>query len=154
MITINDKIPSIKYLDHNNNEGELTELINKKTILFFYPKDDSAGCTKEACSLNDNYDQFLELGYQVIGISPQDVKTKNKFINKYGFKMQFICDIDHQIAEAFGLWQEKKLYGRTYMGVVRTTYIINEDGIITDIIDKVKMPTHGADLLEIIKTKS
>lgn len=150
MLTIGDRLPNLPCHYDNGTLGQLHDLIGKKLILFFYPKDSTPGCTKEACSINENYDKLKELGYTIIGISPQNEKSKIKFKEKNHLVLDFICDEDTAICQAFGVWQEKKLYGRTYMGVVRTTFILDEQGIITHVFDKVKVATHGQDLYELL----
>ncbi len=151
MLEIGKTIPNVEVKTDQGETKMLYDLIKQKCILFFYPKDMTAGCTKEACSINDYYDKLIQLGYQIIGISPQNEKSKSRFKEKYQLKMNFLCDEEHTLCEAFGVWQEKKLYGKTYMGVVRTTFICDENKTITQIINKVKTATHGEDLYEILK---
>lgn len=151
MLKVNDLIPNIVLNFDDGTSKTLDDFKGQKLILFFYPKDSTAGCTKEACSISLNYQQLIDLGYQPIGISPQDQKSKAKFREKNNLLMPLVCDTDTSICEAFGVWQEKKLYGRTYMGVVRTTFVVNEEGIITHVYPKVKVATHGEDLLNDLK---
>ncbi|MFQ6862364.1 MAG: thioredoxin-dependent thiol peroxidase [Beduini sp.] len=151
MLQIGDQIPSLDYQLDNGDTGNLHDLLGKKSILFFYPKDSTPGCTKEACSINDHYQLLKDLGYTILGISPQNAKSKAKFKEKNHLTLDFICDEDTSIAQAFGVWQEKKLYGKTYMGVVRTTFVVDESGMITHLFNKVKVATHGQDLYETLK---
>lgn len=134
-----------------NQLGELVSLKKfkgKKVVLYFYPKDNTPGCTAQACNINDNYDSFLAQGYEVIGVSPDDEKSHQKFIDKYDLKFTLIADTDKEIVEKYGVWVEKKMYGRTYMGVARTTFIIDEKGIIEKIIAKVDTKNHTNQILE------
>lgn len=151
MLKIGDTLPSIDYQLDDGKTGNLQDLRGKKLILFFYPKDSTPGCTKEACSINDHYQSLKDLGYTILGISPQNAKSKAKFKEKNHLMLDFICDEDTSICQAFGVWQEKKLYGKTYMGVVRTTFVIDENGYITHVFDKVKVATHGEDLYMTLK---
>ena len=120
----------------------------KKLILYFYPKDNTSGCTAEACSLNDSYSSLTEKGFEVVGVSPDSANSHLKFIAKYNLAFNLIADTEKKILEAYGVWAEKKLYGRTYMGVVRTTFIINANGIIERIITKVNTKDHAKQILE------
>ena len=142
-----DKVPSIESLDHKGNPFNIESYKGKKIILYFYPKDNTSGCTAEACNLRDNYELLLEKAFVIFGISPDSVKSHEKFIEKYQLPFDFIMDEDKKIMESFGVWAEKKMYGRTYMGVKRTTFIISEDGIIEKIITKVKTKDHAAQIL-------
>ncbi len=151
MIEINQKLPNISLHFDNGEVKNINDFKGQKLILFFYPKDSTSGCTKEACSINYHYKKLLDLGYQAIGISPQNAKSKQKFRDQNDLIMPLVCDEDTSICQAFGLWQEKKLYGRTYMGVVRTTYIIDEDGVVTHIIPKVNVSSHGEDLVHLLE---
>ena len=150
MLKVGDQLPNIACHFDDGTSGNLQDFANQKLILFFYPKDSTPGCTKEACSINDHYEQLKALGYTIIGISPQNAKSKAKFKEKNHLLLNFICDEDTSICQAFGVWQEKKLYGRTYMGVVRSTFVFDQ-GVITHVFDKVKVATHGQDLYEILK---
>lgn len=135
----------------NNQDGktvQLSDFKGKKLVLYFYPKDDTPGCTAEACSLRDNYNLLLKQGYAVVGVSPDDEKKHRKFIDKYELPFDLLADTDHKIAEDYGVWVEKSMYGRKYMGIARTTFIINESGIISEIIDKVDTKAHANQILE------
>ncbi|MFR1449873.1 MAG: thioredoxin-dependent thiol peroxidase [Beduini sp.] len=151
MLKVNDKIPDITLNFDDGNQKKLSEYKGQKLILFFYPKDSTPGCTKEACSLNFNYQNLIDLGYQIIGISPQNQKSKAKFREKNQLIMPLVCDEDTSVCQAFGVWQKKKLYGREYMGVVRTTFVVDESQTITHVYSKVKVASHGEDLLNDLK---
>ena len=138
----------------NNEKGQLVSnetLKGKKYILFFYPKDDSPGCTKEACSVRDNFSQIKKLGYEVYGVSPDKEKKHQKFIDKYEFQYSLIADPEKEIINSFSLWGPKKFMGREIVGVYRTTFLVNEEGIIEGVIDKVKTKDHGIQITELIK---
>jgi peroxiredoxin Q/BCP len=121
---------------------------NKKLILYFYPKDNTPGCTDEACNLRDNYEDLKKLGYEVIGISPDSEKSHQKFTEKFSLPFHLISDGEKEILELFGVWAEKKMYGKSYMGVLRKTFIINENGIIEKIIEKVDTKNHAKQIAE------
>ncbi len=123
-------------------------LAGKKLILYFYPKDNTPGCNAEACNLRDNYDDLKKQGYEVIGVSPDTEKKHENFKAKFNLPFQLIPDTEKELLEYFGVWGEKKNYGRTYMGVFRTTFIINENGVIEKIIKKVKTKAHAEQIFE------
>lgn len=134
-----------------NQNGDIISLDNykrKKIILYFYPKDNTSGCTAEACNLNDSYIDFQEKGYDIIGISPDDEYSHQKFIARYGLRFNLIADTDHQIATDYGVWGEKKMYGKSYMGIYRTTFIIDEAGTIEKIISKVDTKNHAEQIIK------
>lgn len=132
-----DKAPEFTAKDQNGNTVSLADYKGKNLILYFYPKDDTPGCTAEACSFRDNYQSMLSKGFEVIGVSTDDEKSHKKFVNKYSLPFTLIADADKSIVEAYGVWVEKNMYGRKYMGTARTTFIIDTDGNIKKIIDKV-----------------
>lgn len=140
--------PAFSGVDQNGKPISLDSLKGKKVVLYFYPKDDTPGCTKEACNLRDNYDALLKAGYQVIGVSVDDEKSHKKFATKYNLPFPLLPDTDHQIVEAYGVWGEKSMYGKKYMGTNRVTYVIDENGIIAEAIDKVKVDDHTAQILK------
>jgi peroxiredoxin Q/BCP len=145
-LKIGDKLPQFTT---SNQHGELInskDLADKKLVLYFYPKDDTPGCTAEACSLRDNYDRLLAHGYTIYGVSPDNAKKHQKFIEKYELPFDLLTDEDHSIAELFGTWVEKSMYGRKYMGMARVTFIF-EKGVITDVIEKVDTKNHAEQLL-------
>ena len=125
----------------------LTDYKGKKLVLYFYPKDDTPGCTAEACSLRDGYGQFLSKGYDILGVSPDSVKKYVKFQEKYQLPFSLLADEDHSIADAFGVWGPKKFMGRSYDGIYRTTFVIDENGVIERIIEKVDTDKHTEQLL-------
>ena len=141
-----DKAPFFKGINQNGKEISLDDFKNKKLILYFYPKDNTAGCTAEACNLNDNYSALTEKGYEVVGVSPDPASSHQKFIAKYNLAFNLIADTDKIILQAYGGWAEKSMYGRKYMGVLRTTFLI-EQGIITKVITKVDTKNPTAQIL-------
>ena len=148
-----DNAPVFKGLNQNNTEISLGDFAGKKLILYFYPKDNTPGCTAEACNLNDNYSELTDLGFEVVGVSPDSPTKHQNFIAKYNLSFNLIADTEHEILEAYGVWSEKKMYGRTYMGVHRTTFIISAKGIIEKVIIKVKTKDHTAQILKEIENK-
>jgi len=142
-----DPAPEILAKDQSGNEVKLSDFKGKKVILYFYPKDDTPGCTAQACNLRDNYDSLLSKGYAVLGVSVDDEKSHQKFIKKFDLPFPLLADTDHTIVEAYGVWVEKSMYGRTYMGTARTTFVIDENGIISEIIQKVDTKNHTDQIL-------
>ena len=140
-LTVGDKAPEILGTNQNGNEIKLSSFNGKKLALYFYPKDSTSGCTAQACSLRDGYEQLRAAGYEVVGVSKDSAKSHQGFINKQGLPFNLIADTDTTLNQAFGVWQEKSMYGRKYMGTARTTFIINEDGIIERIIDSKEVNT-------------
>lgn len=140
-LTVGDKAPKILGTDQNGNEIKLSSFNGKKLALYFYPKDSTSGCTAQACSLRDGYEQLRAAGYEVVGVSKDSAKSHQGFINKQSLPFNLIADTDTTLNQAFGVWQEKSMYGRKYMGTARTTFIINEDGIIERIIDSKEVNT-------------
>jgi len=143
-----NKAPAFQVNNQNGDTISLSQFTGKKIVLYFYPKDDTPGCTAEACDLRDNHHRFLEMGYVVLGVSPDDEKKHQKFITKYNLPFDLLSDVDHAVALAYGVWVEKSMYGKKYMGIARTTFIINEDGVIEDIIEKVDTKAHTAQILK------
>jgi peroxiredoxin Q/BCP len=146
-LQIGDQAPEISAKDQNGNEVKLSAFKGKKVILYFYPKDDTPGCTAQACNLRDNYESLLNSGYVVLGVSVDNEKSHQKFIKKYELPFPLLADTDHAIVEAYGVWVEKSMYGKTYMGTARTTFVIDEDGIISEIIQKVDTKNHTDQIL-------
>ena len=146
-----DAAPQFKGHNQNGEEISLADYKGKKVILYFYPKDNTPGCTAESCNLNDNYQMWLDKGYEVIGISPDSVASHKKFADKFNFGFNLIADTGKEILEAYGVWGEKKMYGRSYMGVLRTTFIIDEAGIIIDVIEKVNTKDHTNQLISTLE---
>ncbi len=147
MLEIGNRMPDFSAADQNGNIVKSADLIGKKTVVYFYPKAHTPGCTAEACSLRDNYERFLALGYNVIGISKDSVKAQKNFSDKYALPFPLLADTDALIIKAFGAWGEKKLYGKTYEGILRKTFIFNENGILEEIIDKVNTKNHAEQIL-------
>lgn len=147
MLEIGNRMPDFSAADQNGNIVKSADLIGKKTVVYFYPKANTPGCTAEACSLRDNYERFLALGYNVIGISKDSVKAQKNFSDKYALPFPLLADTDALIIKTFGAWGEKKLYGKTYEGILRKTFIFNENGILEEIIDKVNTKNHAEQIL-------
>ena len=150
-LQIGDKIPEILGTDQNGNSLKASDFTGKKLALYFYPKDNTPGCTAQACSLRDGYDDLKKAGYAIVGVSVDDEASHQKFIDKFDLPFPLIADVDKKLVEQFGVWQEKKNYGKTYMGTVRTTFLIDENGIIRHIIEgrKVDTKNHAEQILEI-----
>jgi peroxiredoxin Q/BCP len=140
---IGDKAPDFQAKDQNGREIKLADFKGKKLALYFYPKDDTPGCTAEACNLRDNYPDLLKKGYAVVGVSAGDESSHQKFIGKYNLPFPLIADVDKKVIMAYGAWGEKKMYGKSYEGILRTTFVISEDGIIENIIEKVETSDHA-----------
>lgn len=140
--------PAFKTKDDNGEDVSLKDFKGQKVVLYFYPKDDTPGCTKEACSFRDAYSKFKKQGIKLLGVSPDNEATHKKFITKYKLPFTLLADRDHLIAEAYGVWGEKKFMGRTYMGVLRTTFLIDEKGKIKKVFEKVKPEDHATEVLE------
>ena len=140
--------PAFKTKDANGEIVSLKDLRGQKVVLYFYPKDDTPGCTKEACSFRDAFSQFKKKGIAVLGVSPDSEASHQKFVTKYKLPFTLLADTDKSIAEAYGVWGEKKFMGRTYMGVRRTTFLIDEKGKIKKIFEKVKPEDHASEVLE------
>ncbi len=138
-----DLAPAIKAVDQSGELITLKEYRGKKIVLYFYPKDDTPGCTAESCDLRDNYSQFIEKGFEVIGVSADSEKSHQKFISKYNLPFRLISDEDKKVLKDYNAWGEKKMYGKSYMGVLRKTYIIDEKGYVEKIIEKVKTKEHS-----------
>lgn len=133
-----------------NQDGEVVtseQLLGRKTIIYFYPKDNTSGCTAEACSLRDNYAALVAKGYNVVGVSKDSAASHRKFIDKYELPFTLLADTSTQMLQDFGAWGEKSMYGRKYMGVLRRTFIFNEQGVLTDIIEKVDTKNHASQIL-------
>ena len=147
-LAIGDKAPAIDGVLENGKSVSLNDFKGKKLVLYFYPKDDTPGCTAEACDLRDNYNRFIDEGYAIIGVSPDSEKKHLKFIEKYDLPFSLIADTEKTVCENYGVWVEKSMYGRKYMGVARSTFIIDGEGVIETIIEKVKTKEHAAQILD------
>src|ERR1700712_1145066 len=146
-----DKAPDFTAKDQNGETVSLANYKGKNVILYFYPKDDTPGCTAESCDFRDNYQSLLSKGFEVIGVSTDDEKSHKKFETKYSLPFTLIADTDHSIVEAYGVWVEKNMYGKKYMGVARTTFIIDADGVISQIIEKVDTKNSSQQVLDLLK---
>jgi peroxiredoxin Q/BCP len=148
MIKEGTTAPAFKTTDANGETVSLKDLRGQKVVLYFYPKDDTPGCTKEACSFRDSFAKYKKSGITVLGVSPDSEASHKKFETKYKLPFTLLADKDHSIAEAYGVWGEKKFMGRTYMGVLRTTFLIDEKGKIKKVFEKVKPEDHASEVLE------
>ena len=145
------KAPAISLKDENGDKFSLKDHSGSYVLIYFYPKDDTPGCTKEACSIRDHSKQIKKAGLKVFGISPDDEAKHQKFVTKYKLNFPLLCDIDHKIAEKYGVWVEKNMYGRKYMGIQRDSFLIDPNGKIIKHYRKVKPETHIVDVLEDLK---
>lgn len=143
-----DKAPDFQANDQNGNLIKLSDFNGKKLVLYFYPKDDTPGCTAQSCNLRDNLPALQAAGFQVLGVSVDDEKSHQKFIKKFDLNFPLLADTNHELVNAYGVWKEKSMYGKTYMGIARTTFIIDEKGTIIEIIEKVKTDDHSAQILK------
>jgi peroxiredoxin Q/BCP len=148
MLNTNTKAPDFTGTNQDGREISLSDFRGKKIILYFYPKDNTAGCTAEACSLNEKTEYFLYHGYTIIGVSADSVESHKRFQEKYALSFNLISDPEHKIIKQYEVWGEKKNYGKTYMGLLRTTYIIDENGIITHVFPKVDTKTHAEQIIK------
>jgi thioredoxin-dependent peroxiredoxin len=146
-LSVGQKAPDFSAVNQDGKTVQLADFKGKKLVLYFYPKDDTPGCTAESCNLRDNYETLLNAGYAVLGVSPDDDKKHRKFIEKYDLPFDLLADTDQSVANAYGVWVEKSMYGRKYMGIARTTFVISEDGTLLEIIDKVDTKNHSSQIL-------
>ena len=147
MLKIGDKMPQFEVMDQNGNIVKSESLIGKKTIVYFYPKDNTPGCTAEACNLRDNYAALKAAGWNVVGVSKDSVSSHKKFEEKYELPFTLLSDPSTELLQAFGAWGEKKMYGKVTMGTLRRTFLFDEQGILTRIIEKVDTKNHAAQIL-------
>ncbi|MBQ1201841.1 MAG: thioredoxin-dependent thiol peroxidase [Alistipes sp.] len=147
MLKVGDKMPHFEVVNQSGEVVTSEQLLGRKTIIYFYPKDNTSGCTAEACSLRDNYAELTERGYNVVGVSKDSVASHRKFIDKYQLPFTLLADTTTQMLQDFGAWGEKSMYGKKYMGVLRRTFIFDEQGILTDIIEKVDTKNHASQIL-------
>ena len=148
MLQPGDKMPKFEVVDQDGNKVSSDDLIGKKTIIYFYPKDNTSGCTAEACSLRDNHEALIAKGYNVVGVSKDSANSHKKFKEKYDLPFTLLSDTSTQMLQDFGAWGEKKMYGKTVMGTIRKTFIFDENGILTEIIEKVDTKNHAAQILK------
>lgn len=142
-----DEVPDLLGLDQDDKEVRLSDYKGRKIALYFYPKDNTGGCTAEACSLRDGYEDLREAGYEIIGVSKDSAKSHKGFIEKHNLPFRLIADTENKLQELFGVWAEKSMYGRKYMGTLRQTFLIDENGRVEKIIEKVKTKDHAAQIL-------
>lgn len=147
-LSIGAPAPDFTSTDQTGQPISLSDYRGKKIVLYFYPKDDTPGCTAQACSLRDSHADLRAAGYEVLGVSVDNQTAHQKFVSKYDLPFALVADTDKQVVEAYGVWQEKSMYGRNYMGTARTTFLIDENGIITDIIGKVDTKKHAEQILK------
>ncbi|WP_028897361.1 thioredoxin-dependent thiol peroxidase [Prevotella sp. HUN102] len=154
-MNIGDKAPEVLGTDQDGKEIKLSDYKGKKIVLYFYPKDSTSGCTTQACNLRDNYEEMTKRGFAVIGVSVQDEKSHKKFIEKNNLPFPLIADVDKKLNEAFGVYGEKKMYGRTYMGTYRTTFIIDENGVVEQIFTpkQIKVKEHAEQIFAFAEAK-
>jgi len=151
MLKPGDKAPDFTLLSDKNDQISLSDFSGKAdVVLYFYPKDNTSSCTKEACSFRDNLDVIKMKNATVLGVSPDSVKSHQNFINKHNLNFTLLSDPDHKVAEAYGAWGEKNMYGKKYWGILRSTFIIGKDGIIKHVFKKVKTAVHGEEVLEVL----
>jgi len=148
MLKIGDKMPDFEVVDQDGKAVSSKDLIGKKTIIYFYPKDNTSGCTAEACSLRDNYESLQAKGYNVVGVSKDSAASHRKFADKYELPFTLLADTSTQMLQTFGAWGEKKMYGKTVMGTIRKTFIFDENGVLTEIIEKVDTKNHAGQILK------
>lgn len=146
-LKVGDKAPDFSALDEQGNTVSLSDYKGKKLVVFFYPKASTPGCTAEACNLNDNFDRFKAQGYEILGVSADSAKRQSNFKTKYGFQYPLLADEDKAVIEAFGVWGPKKFMGKEYDGIHRTTFVIDENGVLQDVITKVKTKAHAEQIL-------
>jgi len=148
LLKIGDRAPDFECVDNNGDIVKLKDYKGKKLVIFFYPKANTPGCTAQACNLSDNYQKFISSGYDVLGVSADDRNKQSNFKNKFNFPYKLLCDVEKKIINSYGVWSLKKFMGREYMGILRTTFIIDEKGIIANIINKVKTRDHTSQILD------
>jgi peroxiredoxin Q/BCP len=153
MVTLKegDKAPAFQAKDQNGKKVSLGEFKGKKVVLYFYPEDDTPTCTVQACNLRDNYALLKKNGFEVIGVSPTDEKSHKKFETKFNLPFTLVADPDHAIINKYGVWGEKQMFGNKYMGVLRTTFVINEKGVISKIFLRPKNKQHAEEIVELVK---
>ena len=148
MLKIGDKMPYFEVVDQDGNIVTSNDLIGRKTIIYFYPKDNTSGCTAEACNLRDNYEALIARGYNVVGVSKDSAASHRKFIEKHSLPFTLLADTTTDMQQTFGVWAEKSLYGRKYMGTLRQTFIFDEEGTLIEIIEKVNTKNHAEQILK------
>ncbi|MDH3268643.1 MAG: thioredoxin-dependent thiol peroxidase [Ignavibacteria bacterium] len=150
-LKIGDKAPLFKLKNQDDKLVSLSDLKGKPVVLYFYPKDDTSGCTKEACNFRDEFPKFGKMKAEIMGVSADSVESHNKFAKKYKLPFNLLSDEKKEVLEKYGVWQEKSMYGKKYMGIVRTTFIIDAKGKISKIFPKVKVDNHNQEVMEVLK---
>ena len=153
-MNVGDRIPEVLGTDQNGNPVKLSDFSGRKLVLYSYPKANTSGCTAEACDFRDNYETFLEMGYVVIGVSKDSDASHARFRQKYDLPFILIADTEHKLCEEFGVWQLKKMAGREYMGIVRTTFVVNAAHEVTDVVKKVKTKEASAQLFALLDERN
>lgn len=148
MLQVGDKLPEFEGINQDGKTIKSSQLIGKKLVVFFYPQANTPTCTVEACNLSDNYSKLKKAGFQLLGVSADSVKKQKNFHNKFAFPYDLIADENRDLVEKFGVWQQKTTFGKTYMGIVRTTFIFDENGVCTRVIEKVTSKTAAEQILE------
>lgn len=148
MLKIGDRMPDFEVVDQDGVKVSSKDLVGKKTVVYFYPKDNTSGCTAEACSIRDSYDALLARGYNVVGVSKDSAASHRRFKEKYDLPFTLLSDTSTGMLQAFGAWGEKKMYGKTVMGTIRRTFMFDENGVLTRIIEDVDTKNHAAQILE------
>ncbi|WP_136465300.1 thioredoxin-dependent thiol peroxidase [Flagellimonas onchidii] len=146
-LKVGDKVPEFSAIDQDGNTISLSDYKGKKLIVFFYPRANTPTCTVEACNLNENYDRLKKEGYELLGVSADTQKKQSNFSNKFGFQYPLLADVDHTMIDAFGVWGPKKFMGRKFDGIHRITFVIDENGVVDKVIDKVKAKEHADQIL-------
>jgi peroxiredoxin Q/BCP len=147
MLKVGDKVPEFSSKDQDGNTINLSDYKGKKLVVFFYPRANTPGCTMEACNLRDNYKTLTDEGYELLGVSADTERKQANFRNKYNFPFPLLADVDHTVINTFGVWGPKKFMGRTFDGIHRTTFVIDKEGVVEKVIEKVKTKDHAAQLL-------
>jgi thioredoxin-dependent peroxiredoxin len=150
MLAAGDKAPDFTLPDQDGSDVSLSDLAGQTVVLYFYPRADTPGCTTQACCVRDRSADYAAAGARVIGVSPDPVEAVKKFEDKYGLAFTLLADADHRVAEAFGTWVEKSMYGKKYMGVQRATFVIGPDGVIQSVIEKASPKTHDDEVLKLV----
>ena len=153
LLAVGTQAPDFTTTDQDGKKRSLSDFKGKRVILYFYPKDNTSGCTKEACAFRDHFDEFRRLGVEILGVSVDSEKSHQSFVQKHGLPFTLLADTDKRLVEAYGVWGEKRLYGKKYMGTNRVTYLIDEGGMIAAVFPKVKPDTHAEEILAILQGK-
>ena len=148
MLKVGDRMPDFEVMDQDGNKVSSKDLIGRKTIIYFYPKDNTSGCTAEACNLRDNHEALIAKGYNVVGVSKDSVKSHKNFKEKYDLPFTLLSDTSTEMLQSFGAWGEKKMYGKTVMGTIRKTFIFDENGVLNEIIENVDTKNHAAQIMK------